>query len=318
MAIWTQNSMFGEISPITIKVVKRRKPRKRRLVGRILNLGAGLQSSTLAEMVIAGQLPHLDLAIFADTGDEPEYVYEQVRHLEGRLADIDVPLIIVRQSENGIVHDSMYGQGRFASMPVFTRNLETGEIGRLRRQCTNEYKIRPAHDYVLDWLLDRGYAKVVSTSKGSRRRVDNDVYIESWFGFSLDEWHRMSRGKLPAWQKQVCPLVDLRMTRQHCEEWLIQKGLRVPQKSSCRVCTYRKDSGWLKMATQYPEDFRLACEFDDWLRSPEAAQRLTMNLEQPVYLHQECIPLSEVDFEQRVKADTKPDLFSLCSGSCMT
>ena len=37
----------------------------------ILNLGAGVQSSTVLLMSIHGELPHIDHAIFADTGWEP-------------------------------------------------------------------------------------------------------------------------------------------------------------------------------------------------------------------------------------------------------
>jgi hypothetical protein len=46
---------------------------------RILNLGAGVQSTTLFLMLIDGDLPPVDYAIFADTGDEPQDVYQ---HLE--------------------------------------------------------------------------------------------------------------------------------------------------------------------------------------------------------------------------------------------
>ena len=42
---------------------------------RILSLGAGVQSSTLALMIAHGELPMVDHAIFADTGAEPAGVY---------------------------------------------------------------------------------------------------------------------------------------------------------------------------------------------------------------------------------------------------
>jgi hypothetical protein len=44
----------------------------------ILNLGADVQSTTLYLMACAGEI-HFDVAIFADTQDEPQVVY---RHLE--------------------------------------------------------------------------------------------------------------------------------------------------------------------------------------------------------------------------------------------
>ena len=46
---------------------------------RVLNLGAGVQSTTLLLMSIRGEIAQLDHAIFADTGWEPKAVYQ---HLE--------------------------------------------------------------------------------------------------------------------------------------------------------------------------------------------------------------------------------------------
>jgi len=43
---------------------------------RILSLGAGVQSSTLALMIAKGEIPMVDCAIFADTMGEPKAVYE--------------------------------------------------------------------------------------------------------------------------------------------------------------------------------------------------------------------------------------------------
>lgn len=43
---------------------------------RVLSLGAGVQSSTLALMIARGELPPVDCAIFSDTGWEPKAVYE--------------------------------------------------------------------------------------------------------------------------------------------------------------------------------------------------------------------------------------------------
>ena len=161
-------------------------------------------------------------------------------------------------------------------------------------------------------MLDRGYAK--RAINGSRR-VSQDVYIESWFGFSKEEFYRMRRGNLPQWQKQVCPLIEKRMTRHDCKQYLIDRGLRVPRKSSCRVCPFRQNAEWLHMKLHQPVDFEHACQFDDWLRTLEAAKRLTMNLHNPVYLHQSCIPLRDVDFNAP-KAQMHMDLCN--AGSCWT
>tara|TARA_R110001606_G_scaffold340650_1_gene488896 strand:- start:353 stop:583 length:231 start_codon:yes stop_codon:yes gene_type:complete len=53
---------------------------------RILSLGAGVQSSTLALMIEKGLVPMIDAAIFADTGAEPKKVYEWLNWLEKQVS----------------------------------------------------------------------------------------------------------------------------------------------------------------------------------------------------------------------------------------
>ena len=60
-----------------------------------LSLGGGVQSSTLAEMIAVGELPAPDLILFADTGDEPQYVYDHIDYLRGRVATVGVELVTV-------------------------------------------------------------------------------------------------------------------------------------------------------------------------------------------------------------------------------
>lgn len=45
---------------------------------RTLSLGAGVQSTTLLLMSLDGTLPKVDYAIFADTGWEPQRVYDHL------------------------------------------------------------------------------------------------------------------------------------------------------------------------------------------------------------------------------------------------
>ena len=53
---------------------------------RVLSLGAGVQSSTLALMIEKGQVPMVDAAIFADVKGEPIAVYKHLDWLEKQLS----------------------------------------------------------------------------------------------------------------------------------------------------------------------------------------------------------------------------------------
>ena len=52
---------------------------------RILSLGAGVQSSTLALMIEKGQVPMVDAAVFSDTFGEPKAVYEWLEWLKKKI-----------------------------------------------------------------------------------------------------------------------------------------------------------------------------------------------------------------------------------------
>lgn len=98
----------------------------------ILNLGAGVQSSTVLLMSLSGELPKLDHAIFADTGWEPAAVYRQMDWLEGLATAAGVK--VHRVSIGNIRDDALnvqrnYGSANgvkqhFGSMPLFTLSPE--------------------------------------------------------------------------------------------------------------------------------------------------------------------------------------------------
>lgn len=321
MTITTQQS-FTDAPVVVARTRIKRQPRDRQVVCRALHLGAGRQSSALAEMVVLGELPHMDLVIFCDTGDEPAHVHEQVAYLTERLAMVGIPLLVVRKSEGGIVADmqQVTDYSRFASMPFFTRDPATGKVSRLKRQCTSEYKIEPADSTILAWLLEHGHAQIVIDKNGrSRRVVNQNVLTEHYYGISFEEFYRAGK-RGPAWQKAMYPLIDLRMTALDCVKWLRQRGLRVPKKSSCRVCAYHDDQYWLDMQAETPDDFAYVCDFDDWLRTPAAKRGILRRLRDDVYLHSSCQPLRSIDFAAEIERRRGGDLpmFDLCGDHCMT
>src|SRR5688572_21082263 len=63
---------------------------------RVISLGAGIQSSTLLYLAIAGEL-EADAAVFADTQWEPARVYEHLDKLEALAAEAGIPVYRVTQ-----------------------------------------------------------------------------------------------------------------------------------------------------------------------------------------------------------------------------
>lgn len=185
---------------------------------RILSLGAGVQSSTVLLMSLAGELPRLDAAIFADTGWEPHAVYEHLDRLETVAKASGLP--IHRVGKGDIRADTLTHRDGFVDVPAFTPD---GGMGK--RQCTRRYKIRPVRRQVRALHL---------AAKGRP--------VEQWVGISLDEHWRMK----PSGVQYITnrwPLIERRMTRWHCQRWLQAHGWTAPR-SACIGCPLHSDADW--------------------------------------------------------------------------
>lgn len=270
----------------------------------ILMLGAGVQSSCLLEMSARGELPAYDLALFADTGNEPRAVYEQVSRLEDIATHAGIELRIVRRAGAGIVSDAL--AGGFSTMPLYV--LHRGKRTILRRQCTANYKIAPCDAEMRLWLMERGLASV---NARAQIRVNRGVIVNKHLGISSDERRRVSAPRV-GWQKHEYPLIKAGMTRVDCEHWYTDKGLQPPPKSSCIVCPYHDDEYWRTMPHA---EFLEACAFDDALRSPEFQAKI--KIRGALYLHRSCRPLRDIDFT-RAPAVKQLSMFDheLINGAC--
>ncbi|MFE3000044.1 hypothetical protein ACFXG4_34225 [Nocardia sp. NPDC059246] len=131
-------------------------------------------------LIVHGELPMIDAAIFADTGWEPEAVYRHLDRLEREIA-VPAGIPLYRVSNGDIRRDALDPQTRFAQMPLYVLGPDGGH-GMLRRQCTDVYKITPIRRKVRELL---GYP--------ATRRVPVGVYAEQLVGISLDESWRASR-----------------------------------------------------------------------------------------------------------------------------
>lgn len=271
----------------------------------ILSLGCGIQSSTIAEMIVEGELPQVDFAIFADTGDEPDYVLSQRDYLKDRLASVDIPLVTVHKES--IIDALFRAKGRFASIPVYT--ILDGSAGMIRRQCTREYKIELIEKFTRIKLLEMGYAKE-SKHTPPHILIKKDYGTTTWLGISLDEAIRMNRNKVE-WITNEWPLINLRMTRLDCVNWLNSKSLPVPKKSACRICPFHSHAHWKWMKENRPEDWTHVVKVDNFLRT---SNNFTAGLKGKLYLYRNTIPLEDIDFS---KDDQQTNFFDMCDeGYC--
>jgi len=263
-----------------------------------LSLGAGVQSSALLVCSALGLhgVPRADAAIFADVGDEPQYVYDYLRdHLIPFGAAHGVPVHITsrgRLSESMI--DRQRAGKRFVTVPLFTDNGD-GSKGMLRRQCTREFKLEPIHRWAREHLGYRPRFKVRHT-------------VVAMLGISIDEASRMKPSRLP-WITNRFPLIGAELTRRDCLRIVVEAGLPEPQRSACVFCPYHSDEEWLRLQQDHPEAFARAVAFDAAVRDNIMRGRL-----RPGYVHRSCNPLDQVDFDPN--RDQLDAFENECEGMC--
>lgn len=266
---------------------------------RILSLGAGVQSTTMALMAAHGEIgPMPDAAIFADTGWEPAKVY---RHLEwlasGNMLPFPVHIVSAGNIREDILRRRNTTGGRFASVPWFTVNPD-GSKGMGRRQCTSEYKLKPLMHKMRDLLgvTRRGYI-----AKGA---------VEVWVGISTDEASRMKPAR-QQWQATRWPLIELGMSRRDCERWLVRNEYPIPPKSACIGCPFMNNARRRQQREEEPDEFLDAVLIDRALRQGDAR-----GMRATEYMHADRMPLDQVDLDRDLRSD-QIDLFqNECEGMC--
>ena len=263
---------------------------------KILSLGAGVQSTTLALMAARGDIAPPDCAIFADTQWEPAAVYRHLDWLVGQL-----PFPVYRVTSGNIRSDIIAGQttrmGRFSAVPWFLR-MPDGKAGMGRRQCTAHYKLEPIRREVRRLL-----------GVGPRQYVRPGA-VEMWIGISSDEAHRAKPSRR-RYIVNVHPFLDMRVSRGRCLSWLAERQYPRPPKSACVCCPFHSDDQWDELT---PDERADANMVDGLLRDGGSAR----GIRGQQFMHRSLKPLADIDFAALVaRGNRQADLFgNECEGMC--
>ena len=261
---------------------------------RVLSLGAGVQSSTLALMAAHGEIDMPDAAIFADTQWEPRAVYEWLAWLETQLP-FPVYRVTAGSLRYGVIAKQNATGQRFASVPWYTINPDNS-LGMGRRQCTKEYKLVP--------LLQK---KRELVGLAPRQRAKGTL-CETLIGISTDEALRMKPSH-ERWNINRFPLIEQRMSRSDCLRWMERNGYPTPPKSSCIVCPYHSDTEWRAVKAD-PTNWADALEIDALIREPVRGMRVRQ------FMHRSCKPLADVDLSTAEERGQLDMFIDECEGMC--
>ena len=95
---------------------------------------------------------------------------------------------------------------------------------------------------------------------------------------------------------------------------VITNGYPEPPRSACYYCPFHNNEDWRYLRDNEPDEFQKAIDFDKKIRK----QFLTYDkMKMPVFLHQSCKPLDEVDLRtDEEKGQLTWDFKAECEGLC--
>ena len=238
---------------------------------RILSLGWGVQSWTLAAMAALGEIPMPDYAVHADTTHEMQGTYAHAAKWTPWLEEHGIPVVTVQASEKMLATAEWEKYPEGLGIPAYSIELKTGSEGQIRRECTADWKIMP---------LRRFARSIIGKT--------SPECVEMWMGISLDEWQRMRTADVK-YIKNVYPLVDRRRSRAYCIAWLEQHGLDVPPKSACTFCPFHNKDHWKRLKQAGGADWEEAVAVDGLIRNLGRGR----GTEFQNFVHPSRIPLEE-------------------------
>ena len=207
----------------------------------IISYGGGVQSTALIalsvlENIAVDEIIHVDL-MQAESPATREYV----AYIRNWLAERNIQMTIIERD----LYQAMLDNPSFAPAPFLAR--DGGFI--LSRQCTRQFKIAPIRAHI--------------RARYPKRRVN------VWLGISVDEYHRM-RDSDVSYITHCYPLIDRRLTRNDCRDVIKRAGLRMPEKSSCWFCPFRRATEQSALVARYPHLAEMAQRLEDVINADRA------------------------------------------------
>ena len=231
------------------------------IVYRALSLGWGVQSFTIACMIALGKLEPIDVAIHADTTHESELTYKFKEKWEPFLVQRGMNVVTVTDELLGATVIDKYGS---VLIPSFTID-QYGKKGQITRQCTDNWKRDPIKRYL--------------------QKNRNNQQVEILIGISVDEWTR-AKDAPEKYIKHAWPLIDMKMSRNDCVDFLKRNNIEIPPKSSCTFCPFKTRNDWSRTRNN-KHDWNEAVNVDTEIRNARLPGQL--------FIHKNCVPLTDAD-----------------------
>ncbi|MDH6367059.1 MULTISPECIES: hypothetical protein [unclassified Breznakia] len=254
---------------------------------KILSCGAGMQSTALVLMscenklkgIIHERVPIYDAVLFCDLGEEPAWVYKQVKFIAKQCKEAEIPFYIL---DSNLFEDYMdnFGKKRVSSIPFWSINKD-GKKGKMLRACTLDYKINTMQKFVRWELL--GY------KKGERTKQHDLKAHEMHLGFSYEEKRRCKENPHKMFVNKF-PLVEMNLTRADNYKYILETWGLDTKASACTICPFHTNFFFKYIKDKYEDDYKKVLAFDDMLQK----QQPNTKIESKLYLSKSRKPIKDL------------------------
>lgn len=255
----------------------------------VVAYSGGKQSETMMRMILRGDIARPAgpvIVLNADPGMENRNSSPFVTAMKNDCETVGIPFLQVKRNLfKELLELKTSGKTRFDTPPFWTKNRETGKIGRLMQSCTQAYKIIPMDQAMRKWMaLNLGIPT-------NRKRLGNNIVCK-YIGFSFDESDRIKQQDRKYIYHEY-PLIDAGMTGDDCSTYLQDAGLPIPPRSVCNACFANDFTYFKEMFLNRPKDWAQAVAVD------EAIRDLTcIKIRDECYVFSGCVPLQHLAEKQ--------------------
>lgn len=233
----------------------------------VLSIGLGQDSTCLLYKLAYDRAfrshyaPQHLVCLFSDTGDEHPQTYAHLEHVKQFCDQHAIEFIHI------VPAMGYHGRGWHSLREQYNLHGTCGSKAGFAKSCTARLKLDPIYRCLEDWIgqkfnvhgtrkeglkrFARHYGKIkmlVGIARGEEKRVQKAQAKELWHRASIETLY---------------PLIDLKMDRQACQDYIRSLGHEVPLPSNCILCPYASHQEILWLHRFMPEDLQ------DWIRIEE-------------------------------------------------
>lgn len=241
----------------------------------ILSYGGGQDSTTLLYKYVNDPdfkqkyAPNKFMVIMADTGNEHKQTDWYVEYIKGYCKQHNIPFYHIGS------YSDFFLDGWKGGLVAFMEKNNRVPSKAFPKSCTDQLKIRPIYKFLDEFIFKRSQAirDVVTaqiTDPKKQKVLDNIVSrnpfaqphafpitkkrsikayaklygkIDVLIGIAKGEESRIAKGHMgPVWFQEsinkVYPLIDMKLDRKGCQEYIESVGELVPYPSNCIICPF--------------------------------------------------------------------------------